>query len=149
MARRGLAEVKKHTPKDAVTSTLRQLVEAELALARLAARQLPAKPAYHIAKLARLVGQEVAIFRDKQNALIKELGAERDATPAEKAAGHPDRVFQVTPENQPDFATRIKELGDIEVTLPWKPIDLSMLGDQTISAADIMALGDLVTADGV
>lgn len=148
MAKRGLAEVKKHTPKDAVTTTLRQLVEAELALARLTARSLPTKTAYHIAKLARLAGQEIEIFRDKRHALIKELGAERDATPEEKAAGNPDRVFQVKPENNEDFQKRIKELGDIEVTIPWRPVTLSMLADQTITAADIITLGDLLTADG-
>jgi len=144
MARRGIAAVPQIDHKQ-ITTTLAHLVSAEVALAKLGARPLPPKAAYHVAKLARLAGQEIEIFREKRNALIKELGNERDATDAEKAQGYVGQVMQVKPEHEKAFHARVRELGEIEVTLPWAPIDLVMLGDQPITAGDLLALGPLLT----
>lgn len=145
MSKRGLASVTKHTPKDSVVTTLGQLLEAQVALARLSAKPLPTKQAYHIAKLARLVAQEVDLFNQQRNALIKELGDERDPTAVEQAAGQIGRVMQVKTEHQAAFFTRAKELADLEVTIPWRAINLAEIENLVISAADINALGALVT----
>lgn len=131
-------------PKNVVVTTLGQLLEAQLALARLSAKPLPAKHAYHIAKIARLVDQEVAIFYQQRNDLIKELGEERIATAAEQAAGHIGKVMQVKPERHADFHARVKEFATLEVTIPLRAIDLTDITDLAISASDINALGDLV-----
>lgn len=145
MGKRGLASVTKHTPKDSVVTTLGALLEAQVALARLSAKPLPTKQAYHIAKMARLVAQEVDIFNQRRNDLIKELGEERDPTAAEQAAGHIGKMRQVKPELQTVFHARITEFAAIEVTIPWRPINLAEISDLVISAADINALGDLVS----
>jgi len=39
--------------------------------------------------------------------------------------------------------TQVNELAAIDVTIPWSPITLAMLGDATVSAADLFALGPL------
>lgn len=144
MARRGLAEVTKHTPKDSVTILLGKLAAADAALARLANLQLPIKAAYHVAKLGRLAAQEIEIFYEQRNALIKELGEEREATPAEVATGRQGRVMAVLPANHETFTARLKELTDHEVTIPWGPIDPAILGERLITPADLIALGPLM-----
>jgi hypothetical protein len=126
-----------------ITATLGDLVAAEPALERLLQRPLAAQPAYHVAKLVRLVRVETAHFHEQRNTIIKELGAERTANPAEQAAGH-DRVTAVTPENVEAYAKRMQDLANVTVTIAWLPLSLSELGDAPITGADLLTLGALL-----
>lgn len=129
-----------------IPTTLGHLAAAAPALARLAAQPLPVTPAYHIAKLVRCAAVEVDLFTDRRNALITELGRERDATPAEVAAGLVGPVMQVAPEHIATYQARIAELAAIATTLEAAPVDLAALGDRVqVSPADLLALGPLVS----
>ena len=126
-------------------TTLGQLLAAEPALARLADLRIPVKPAYHLAKLLKLVRVEIQQFHEQRHAVVRELGVEREPTGAERAQHGPGAVMEVAPGNLPEFRRRLDELSAIEVTLPWTPIDIASLGAVDISAGDLDALGPLVT----
>lgn len=123
-----------------IQTTLGALVQAEPALAPICALKLSARSAYHLKKLAQLVAIETTHFHTERNALIKELGTAR-----------PDGGFGIEPtiafEENPQFAAflrRVTELAAVEVTIPWGPLDLAMLGDEKVSAAELAALGPLL-----
>jgi hypothetical protein len=120
-----------------ITTTLGTLAAAAPALARLAAQPLPVKSAYTVAKLLKLAGAEIDHFTELRNAMIQELGEEKD--------GPEGKVVQVTADNVPTFTARLTELAALETTLAWDPIDLSKLPDTiTVSPADLVLLGPLV-----
>jgi hypothetical protein len=118
-----------------IQTTLGALVQAEPAIATIAAMLLSAKSAYHVAKLARLVATETRHFHTSRDAIIQELGTARDGGGAELK---PDA------EAWPAFVARVTELAAVEVTLPWGPITLAMLGDAPVSAQVLVALGPLL-----
>lgn len=121
-----------------IPTTLGTLAAAAPALGRLAAQPLPVKAAYTVAKLLKLAGVEIDHFTELRNAMIRELGEERD--------GAEGKVVQVKPEHVETFTARLTELAAITVTLNWTPIDLAALPDTiTVSPADLLALGPLVT----
>jgi hypothetical protein len=118
-----------------IATTLGALVQAEPALAPICALKLSAKAAYHLKKLAQLVAQETTHFHAERDALIKDLGNPREGG-----------GFEIAPDTDAfrDFVTQLNELAAIDVTIPWSPITLAMLGDATgLSAADLQALGPL------
>lgn len=123
-------------------TTLGDLVAAEEALSRVAALKLPVKSAYHVAKLVRLVREETRVFHEQRDAFIRELGE------ASVANAHGEQTITVKPANWPEFQKRIRELAAIAVTIAWGPLTLDMFGEESIAAADLLALGPLVTLEG-
>jgi hypothetical protein len=119
----------------AVVTTLGALVTAQPALASICQLRLSAKSAYHLKKLAQLVAQETKHFHEERDALIKELGTAR-----------PDGGFELKPDSDqfPVFVAKVNELAAVDVSLPWGPITLAMLGDEKVSAQELTALGPLV-----
>lgn len=101
----------------------------------LVALRLPAKHAYHLEKLARLLSEETRHFHAKREAAIHELGTKRDDGQVEIPQGS---------EAIREFVKRLNELAEIPVVIHWKPITLDMLGDEKVSAADLHALGPLL-----
>ncbi len=132
------------TDSKTIETTLGALIEAEPALRRLLAKPLPARVAYHLAKLGRMVREEVRHFEEQNQALIKELGAEREPTEAEKARNVPGPITEVKKENLPAFFERRAELLAVEVTLAWGPIALADLGAMEIAGEDLEALDVLI-----
>ncbi len=129
-----------------VTTTLGKLVGVEQALGRLAQQQLPGKVSYHVAKMARLVGQEAKHFHDTRQAAIKELGEERDATDLEKAHGH-TRVNEVTPANVPAFNARMDDLAAVSVTIDWAPIHVAWLETLSLTPNDLLLMEPVLTEE--
>lgn len=117
-----------------IATTLGVLVQAEPALQPICAVKLSAKSAYHLQKLARLVAAETAHFHEARNGYIKELGI-----------ASLDGSVSIAPDSPalPEFVARVKELIAVPVEIPWGPITLTMLGDATVSAAELQALGPL------
>lgn len=118
-----------------ILTTIGDLVTAQPALDRLAALPLPTKAAYTVAKLCRLVTQETKDFYKVREDTIRELGEEVG-----------DQI-RVKPDNLKEYIRRVEELSTFEVTLDWSPLNASALGDSPVTAADIMALGPLLTDD--
>ncbi len=117
-----------------IPTTLGALVQAEAALAPICALKLSAKSAYHLKKLAQLVAAETKHFHTERDALIRELGTTRD-----------DGTVEVKTDSVrwAEFVTRVGELAAVPVELPWGALTLAMLGDATVSAAELQALGPL------
>jgi hypothetical protein len=125
-----------------VETTFGQLSMAAPALARLAAEKLPFQTAYGVAKLAKVVQEELQHFTDQRNALVREHGEA-------KPGGGPDEVH-VTPAmaSWPTFAQAAAELLAVTVHIPVGPIDLTAVTGLTITAEDLLLLGPLVTIEG-
>jgi hypothetical protein len=130
-----------------ITTTLGALSLTEPALARLAEVRLPVKTAYQVAKLLRVVKVEASHFEQQRQAYVRELGTERDPTPAERAQGFTDRVVVVGPADQPEFGRRMLELSNLVVELPAAPLALAALGAIDITAADLVALEPILEPD--
>lgn len=121
-----------------ITTTLGVLVNAEPAMARLAALPLPAKTAYQVARLTRLIAPEIKQWHEHRNALVQELGAEGPATALERAAGSAETVFRVRPEHLGDFLRRVQDLADAPVELSAHPVSLPETA--LVSAVDLFLL---------
>ena len=130
-----------------ITTTLAVLLDAEPALAVLEQLLLPAKTAYHIAKLTRLVTVETQIFKTRREALIRELGAERPTTDAERAQGAGPTTTQVTPANWDVYVAKANELAEVEVEIAWRPLTVAQLDGATVRPSDLRHLGPLLAED--
>lgn len=108
-------------------------MQAEEALQRLSEVKLPAKQAYHVAKLIRLIKAETQHYHAQREEAIRELG---DAT----ADGSEIRV---PPDKMPEFVKRLNELFAVETRIDWTPLRLADLPD--VTAADLLRLGALVS----
>lgn len=120
-------------PVSGISVTLGDLVQAEEALKRLIEVKLPAKTAYHVAKLMRLVLAETQHFHSQREEAIRELGKPNPENPSE---------IRVGPECMTDFAGRINELYAVETRIDWTPISVDDLPEMT--ASDLLRLGPLV-----
>lgn len=118
-----------------IKTTIGVLVGAEQALQNICALRLGATSAYHLKKLARLVVEETRHFYSERDALLKEFGTKNGNGWELKSDS----------ERWPEFAERMKDLVAVEVEIAWRPIDLAMLGDEKVSAADLEALGPLLS----
>ena len=125
-----------------ITMSLGALLGAELALDRLLEERLPAKVAYHVAKLAKLVKTETAYFATEREKAIRELGQEMPPTEEQRASGATS-ILQVKPEHVEEFNRRLTDLAAVEVAIAWRPLPLDTLPD--LSGADLLRLGPLVT----
>jgi hypothetical protein len=128
----------------AIDLTLGQCAAALPALERLATREMPIRAAYALAKLMAAVHAEATLFEQQRGALVKQHGAERDATEAERATYGP-RVMTVGPEAWDAFVGGLIELQQIPVAVPLAPFDLAILNGAGITPRDVALLGPLVT----
>ena len=112
-----------------ITTTLKDLMEAQPALERLAAERLPVKSAYRVAKLLRLARPEVDQFVAQRNELVRQFGRPRD-----------NGDIEVTAENREAFFAKVNELAAIEVKFELEPLELAALDGVQVSAADLLAL---------
>lgn len=126
------------------TLTLGALVAAEPALQRIGQQPVTSRTAYHLVKVTTLVAAETALFRKQRETLFRTYGVERDATPLEALQGGPRKVIEVTVEKQPAFQAQMDELSSIAVEITTWQIPMAMLEEIKISAADLLALGDLI-----
>jgi len=133
----------------AVTLTLGECVDAAAALARIAALPWPARTAYDMAKLLRLLRAETKIFEERRIALIKELGEARKPTDEELASGAlSDEVFQVPPARMPAYLEKYRALRDVQVALEWRALTLAQLNDgHRLAGTDLLELGPLLQDD--
>lgn len=129
---------------DQIHTTLGTLVNAEPALSRLSDVKLPIKTAYQLGRLIRVVKVETADFATQRNALIQELGEERDATPQELAQTGQQRIVAVLPANYDAFGAKMQELASVPVELAVRPLTLEDLGSVELSARDLELLGQFV-----
>ena len=133
-------------PTKAITLTLGECLDAEAALGRIAALPWPAKTAYDMAKLLRLLRAETKIFEQQRVALIKELGEGRPPTADEVARGATgEDVFQVPPARMAAYVEKYRALRDVQVALEWRALTLAQLTDgHPLAGTDLLELGPLL-----
>lgn len=142
---RAIREVQKPSPQTCVC-TFRQLAEAIPALQALMKLPFPAQQSYHIAKLARLVDQEVKALNTQRDDLIKELG--EDVTPsAEEQAKGMSPYQRVKTEHLVSFRDREKELHAVEVTIPYGGIPAAWLKDKELAPEVFYGLEPLLVGE--
>lgn len=129
------------------TVTLRQSVNAELALVQLAAIRMPVKVGYHITRLLGFIRKEAKFWNDEQAKLFEELGDLREPTEEEskRNGGQKIREIRADSEKWPEFKRRLDELSGHEVTIPWVPLQLEELGELVIEPSVLDALGPCLT----
>lgn len=143
---RTIGKIEPRQDVETIRTTLGAVARAEqslsslLGIGRPSTLKLAPKAAYHIAKLYRLVEQEAKHFHDQRNALLGQLGRERDARPDEIAAGSPARVSDIPAESVETFRTEAEKIAAVEVVIPWRPATLAMFGETAIAPADLFAL---------
>lgn len=129
--------------------TLGAATQAEAVLAKFATQPAPAKVAYRISKLLRLVRAETAHFHGQRDALIKELGETRPATEGERAQGAQPEITQVVAAKVPEFLRRVEELAAVEAAIAWTPLTMADIEAlPSVCADDLIALGPLLDEEG-
>lgn len=135
-----VAEIERE--RTGIAMTLGELLSAEIALDRLLEERLPAKVAYHVAKLAKLVKTETAYFASQREAHVRELGEDVPPTDEQRAAGA-TAILKVKDEHINEFNRRLTELAAVEVSIAWRPLPFDAL--PPISGGDVLRLGALIT----
>jgi len=120
--------------------TLRELLDAQTALQRLASEKLPVKLAYNIARLLKEIQPELDEFYKQRAALVEKHGQRRKATELERPQHGPE-VVEVLSENLPAFRRDVDELINVEVTINREPLSMDGLPD--ITPADLLVLEPL------
>jgi hypothetical protein len=128
------------------TTTLGALVMAEPALQRLTALALPYKIAYGLKRVREEVRRELQYYQEERAKLIRELGADRDPTAAETAAGVQGPVTEVTKENTAAFLTRMTDLIGVDVTLSYV-LTPAILESFQLSVDDLVLLEGLTESE--
>jgi len=128
--------------------TISEIISASTVLQKLGTKELPARSAYRLARLLSAVDDVLKPWHDQRRRLVQMYGVERPATIIEKRNGADDVVLEVIPGSngwnvfQQELKTLLSETVNIAVT----PLSLDDL--PSVSAADVLALGNLVE-DGV
>ena len=121
-----------------ITTTVGQLLEAETALRQLSSAPLSVKVAYRLAKLLEKAQQELKTFYQQRERLMRELGTVQ--TEDGKAP-----TITVRAENVQQYIDACQQLIEERVELSGEPFDLTQLNGHDLTAADVLALGVLVT----
>jgi len=117
---------------------LGELKSIEESLKKLITMSLPIRIAYNLSKTLKKVSDELALFEEQKNNLIRKYGSEDE----EK------KVIEVKdPEKMVNFAKEINELLGVEMDLEFTPIDISLLEGKELSAADMINLNMFFTCE--
>lgn len=111
-------------------------------------RVLPMKGAYRVARMASKLQAEYQVIAGKRDAII--FGYDYKA----KVADGAEEVPTVPPDKVEEFRAQVSELFETDIEVDVQPIPLSQLDlgpdrPAEISAAELLALGELVVDDTV
>lgn len=116
---------------DTTICTYEEFSAALPALHALMKVPFPAQQSYHIAKLTRLVAQEVNDLNAQRDRLVRELGEDVTPTAEEQAKGQ--MVYQrVLPRNMEMYRSRLKELEAVRIEIPWGRIPAGWLSQKEL-----------------
>lgn len=133
----------------AITVSIGALVQAERVLLQLAQQRVSFKATRHLDRLTTIVQAETALFHKTHDALVRELGQQRDVTPLEKVSGIEGPITEVSPENRDVFVAKITEMTSLDVPLEadaWL-LTAAVLDEFRLSREDLVALRPLLAID--
>lgn len=114
---------------------LRALVDSAAALQMLAQQHLPAVTAFKLGRIMRAVNPLLENYDQQRTALIRKYGAEQE-----------DGSVTVAPGNA-EFEKELGALLDVDVTLSFEPLPLSVLEGHVLQPAHLMYLDWLFDED--
>jgi hypothetical protein len=126
-----------------IKTTLRQLVESNRTLNKIAEIIPPGAYRFVAAKFLAAAWAELQGFNEQQSALVRQYGVE-----AEKDGKKVFGMEGAPLESVDAFNGKMRELLGLEVTLKCDPLDWSKIGDkaqETLTVGDIASLGPLLT----
>lgn len=114
-----------------IKTTIEEILKSADVLNDLVARQLKAKTAYHVARLAREVNREAQLFEEERTKLVEKY-AEKDENNKLKIGENGN--ISVAKENLENYVKEITELTKSEIELNVEPLELSDLGEEDFTA---------------
>jgi hypothetical protein len=113
-------------PTPQIRMHLGQIVDAVPAMRSLESAAWPIQTAYQIGELCNKLDEKLKLWSDQRNKLVTKFGSERPSTQEEKAAGQPEKVTAVTPDNLAEFDRQMQALNATPVVLDMAPIEMKM-----------------------
>lgn len=131
----------KKTKKEENTLTLGKVWDADVVLNRLSRVPLPTKTSYRIMKLVNKVRSECVFINTKRVELLKKHEIKILDN------GNPD-LKDVSKEKIDSLNKEFNDLNNVKSDLEFQPLTLDMLESTTLSASDILALGEFLVEEG-
>ncbi len=107
-----------------------ELMQAQPILAELAMAKIPFRASYHLSRLLRKTYDDVSVFSEKHNILVKKYGHEV------KPAGSGN--YQVDTDKLEDFQKELTELNKIEVEIDYIPLTIESMGEISVEPSKLL-----------
>jgi hypothetical protein len=114
--------------------SLAEVKGIEGSLSKIFEKDVNIKIAYRLSVLLKRLSEEMGMLEEGRVKLVKQYGTEDEKT----------KSMSVKPENSQAFFDAFNELMQVEIEIPFEPIDLKDLGDIELSAADMAKLSGLI-----
>ena len=115
---------------------LGELKVIEESLKKLITMSLPIKISYNLSKTLKKISDELTLFDEQKNILIRKYGTEN----VEK-----NLIEVIEPQKLVEFSKDINELLSVEIDLEFTPIDIELLEGKELSPADMINLNMFFT----
>ena len=123
--------------------TIESAYRARAALNKISHSAMPAKTAYKISKLSNFLKDDVDFYTERLSQIIEQYG-EKDENGEPVISGN---GYKIQEDKTDECAAAIKELSEIEATVPDAKIYLSELDGVELSPDDIAAIYDFIEED--
>ena len=123
--------------------TIENAYRARAALNKISHSAMPAKTAYKISKLSKLLRDDANFYIERLSQIIEQYG-EKDENGEPVISGN---GYKIQEDKTDECAAAIKELSGIEATTPDTKIYLSELDNVELSPDDIAAIYDFIEED--
>jgi len=114
---------------------LETIVSARPKLEKLFSLPLPAKTSYRVMRLMKKITSELKMFEQKRIDLVKKYGE-----PTENNKN----IYNVKPDEILNFQKDMQEVLDVEIEIEFEPLTLDMLGNNAMSASDLLELEEFI-----
>jgi hypothetical protein len=130
----GKAEMAAKSRKTSIEVTLGELNNSVPALQAIVGMELPARPAFLLARATRIINEELEVYNETLASL-----REKHLIPRDKWAD-PQKPEWKTASAEKDFSKEAKALNDTVVTLPIEKFGISQLEGQKVQPVHLVNL---------
>ena len=123
--------------------TIESAYRARAALNKISHSAMPAKTAYKISKLSNFLKDDANFYTERLSQIIEQYG-EKDESGEPVISGS---GYKIQKDKTDECAAAIKELSEIEATVPDTKIYLSELDGVELSPDDIAAIYAFIEED--
>lgn len=123
--------------------TIESAYRARAALNKISHSAMPAKTAYKISKLSNFLKDDANFYTERLSQIIEQYGEkDENGEPVISGSG-----YKIQKDKTDECAAAIKELSEIEATVPDAKIYLSELDGVELSPDDIAAIYAFIEED--